>query len=361
MKKYAYIILLWTVLFSSCSSPQKLYEKGKYFKAFDAVLGDIKAGKKNRKDVLLLNKSFSKMIDLARDRMIVLVDGYKINDLTDNFKQYEEVDTRFVKARSYINDDNKLKYEDFRSEKLQLIQDTYDEGKALMVYFNETNNKIDARNAYYHFELVDEYSNEYPDVYQLMQEAKDAATLLYVVNADLDFDFSYEWEVDNAFDDLRGQSGFMKIVYANSFNNGDCFVELDFSKLDVNERVSESTRTYTKQVEDGYTTETDTSGTVTQIPKYIDVSGSVTTRTITKTLTWRIHLEIRKSSVNCDLREQQFRATIEDQVDQYQISGDQRAIPNEYTSNINDRIRSTDDMVDDLIRDLYLKVRNYFY
>ena len=361
MKNDFIIFILSALICFGCSSPKKLYEKGKYFKSFDSVYKEINNGKKDRKDVVLLNKSFSKMIDQSRENMRILQDGYKIKDLQHNFKQYEEVDKRFVKARSYIKEENKVKYDDFVLDKIALITDTYNKGLALMEYFKESNNKLDAKNAFYHFELVKEFSNEYDDIDQLLTDSKSAAVVVYVVDADLDYDYSYQWDVDREFDNLRGESDFFKIIYANSSNQADCFVELEFSRLGIDERQKESSQTYTKEIQDGHTSQTDTSGVVTQVPNYIEVSGTVTTKTITKIIEWRMDIEVRKSSVNCDLREERFRASIEDQVEQYVLSGDERAIPQEFKSNRIDRLRSTDDMVEDLIRDLYLRTRNYFY
>ncbi len=360
--KYRFYFLLVVIFgFSACSSPQKLYEKGKYFKAFDGALSDLKGGKKNRKDVLLLNKSFSKMIDVARQEMNILNDGYKINDLSHNFKQYEEVDKRYVKGRAHLDVDNNEKYVGFSAEKEQLVEDTYQEGKALLTYFEESENKSDARNAYYHFELVKEHGSGYSDIDQLLNESKRLAILIYSVDADLDSDFTYQWDVDRQFDDLEGEYGFVKIVYDNNSISSDCQVELDFSRLDVDERSDESSRSYSKEIIDGYKTETDTSGNSKQIPIYKDVTGRVTTKSITKTVAWRIDLEIVRSSVNCGLREERFRAEVEDRVEIFELSGDERAIPDEFKNSSNERLKNTDDMVDDLIDDLYRKVRNYFY
>lgn len=346
---------------ASCSSPQKLYEKGKYFKSFDAVLGDLSGGKKNRKDVLLLNKSFSKMIDMAREEMYVLNDGYKVNDLSHNFEQYEKVDKRYTKGRSFLDDDNDSKYGLFTEDKRLLVSDTYEEGNALFAYFEKSKNKSDARNAYYHFELVKEHGYGFDDIDELLYDSKIAATLIYKVKADLDSDYSYQWDVDRRFDDLEGEDGFVKIVYDNTSYDGDCNVELDFSRLDVNERSDQSSQSYSKEIIDGYTTKTDTSGNTTQIPIYKEVSGRVTTKTITKTVSWRVDLEIVKSSVSCDLREERFRESIENKAKIYDISGDSRAIPEEFKNPPNDRLEDTDDMVDELLDELYRKIRNYFY
>jgi hypothetical protein len=359
---YRLLVLLSFLFFlTNCSSPQKLYEKGKYFKAFDSVLGDLKGNKKNRKDVLLLNKSFSKMIDISRDNMVFLEDGYKVHDLEYNFEQYEEVDKRYVKGRSFLDDNNTVKYEKFNNEEITLVLDTYEEGNALLAFFEESKNKIDAQNAYYHFELVKQYGTGYNDVDQLIKDAQIAGTVIYNVDADLDSDFSYQWDVDRKFDNLEGEEGFVQIVYDNSYVDGDCYVELDFSRLDVDESDNESVQNYTKKIIDGYTTTVDTSGKTIKKPIYKEVSGSVTTVSIRKTVSWIVDIEITKSNVNCNLRQDRFKASVVDQVEIHEIKGDERAVPSEYLSNSNENIEDTDDMVDELLEILYDKIRNYFY
>ena len=354
-------IFLSLLLIISCASPKKLYEKGKYFKAFDSVLNEIEDGKKDRKNLVLLNKSFAKMIDLARDEMKVLEDGYKINELRDNFDQYEKVDSRYEKGRQYLDDANKEKYVGFNQEKVQLVEDTYLEGKDLMAYFEESNRKLDARNAYYHFELVRENSNAYDDIESLLREAKEKAIILYNIDADLDSDFSYQWDVDRRFDDLEGEEGFYKIVYDYSEGSEDCRVELDFARLDIDEKENESKKSYTVQVIDGYETKTDTSGNTVEVPIYKDVSGTVILTIVTKTVSWRIDLELLKSNQNCDLKERRFRESVEDKIEIVRLEGDQRAIPDEYKNRTNEKLEDTDDMVDDLLDKLYRDVRNYIY
>jgi len=360
--KYRFCILtIFIFALTCCSSPQKLYEKGNYFKAFDSVLKDIEGNKKDRKNLLLLNKSFSKMIDVSRDEMRSLEDGYEVTDLKHNLEQHEEVDKRYVKGRSYINDENDNKYGIFTVDKNQLLSDAYEEGKDLLKYYDESKNKTDARNAYYHFELVKKYGNDFQDINNLLSEARELATVIYNIDADLDSDFSYQWEVDRVFDDLEGESDFVKIVYDDSYESEDCSVVLDFSRLDVDESQKKSSQEFSKEIIDGYTTETDTSGNTTQLPIYKKVYGQVTVVSLTKKVSWSIDFDIVNSSINCDLKHKRFRESVEDRIERYELGGDDRAIPSEYKGNQNDRIKDTDDMVDELLEALYKKIRNYIY
>lgn len=359
MKLQYYILFVLILGLTNCSSPQKLYEKGKYFKAFDSVLGDLKSGKKTRKNNVLLNKAFSKMIDETRNKLYSLEDGYDVSDLQYNFDQYEEVDSRYSKGRSFLDDDNDLKYEGLRSEKSNLVRNAYEEGKDLMAFFGQSNNKLDARNAFHHFELVEQYGSDYDDIDQLLYDSKSAAMILYHIETDLDSDFSYEWDIDRKFDDLEGESGFVRIYYENNIDYADCYIRLEFSRLDVDERDRSSTQNFSENIIDGYSTKTDTSGNTIETPIYKEVTGSVKAISITKNVEWKVDLKIIKSSINCDMREKRFRADVEDKVEEYEIRGDERAIPQEYKTNSTDRLERTDDMVEDLIDELYTQIRRY--
>jgi len=61
------VLLSMIMIIASCSGPQKLYEKGKYGRAFDKALSKAKKGK-DRKMKTLLNKSFAKLIDQTRTK-----------------------------------------------------------------------------------------------------------------------------------------------------------------------------------------------------------------------------------------------------------------------------------------------------
>lgn len=355
---YIAIILLFCL---GCSSPQKLYEKGKYFKAFDSAFSDLKSGKKDRDNKILLNKAFSKMIDVAREQMVYLENGYQIRDLQDNFEQYEEVDKRYVKARAYIDEDNRTKYDIFYQEEVRLIANTYEEGKALMDFFEESKNKLDAQNAYLHFELVSKYSRDYPDIQKWLDESIEAAIVVYNVYADLDSDFSYQWDVDRKFNDLEGEDGFLQIVYDDNSVEADCKVELDFSRLDIDERKNQSSQNFSKEIIDGYKTETDTSGNSVQVPIYKEVYGSVNTVSLIKSISWSVEIEVLKSTINCNLDETRYRAIVDDQVEIYELEGDERAIPSEYKNQSVEELEDTDDLVDELIEKLYDSIKKHFY
>jgi hypothetical protein len=230
-----------------------------------------------------------------------------------------------------------------------------------MIYFDKSRNKSDARNAYYHFELVRQYGAGYRDIDQLLFDSKNAAMVIYNVDADLDSDFSYQWDIDRRFDDLEGERGFVKIIYDNNTVPSDCYIQLDFARLDLDETSSEAVNHYNKKIQDGYKTETDTSGNSIQIPIYKEVSGTVTIKSIKKIVSWRVDLEILNASQNCSFQEERFRASVEDKAEIFELSGDQRAIPEEFKNNTDDRLKDTDDMVEELIDELYRIIRAYFY
>jgi len=101
--------LLLIVLVTSCSGPQKLYEKGRYDKAYDKALSKLKEGK-DRKLKILVNKAFSKLIDQTRDELIDLNRNFDLSDADRNLKRYDEVGERFEAGEMYLTDENGLKF-----------------------------------------------------------------------------------------------------------------------------------------------------------------------------------------------------------------------------------------------------------
>ena len=361
MKTQLLISLVFILFIAACSGPQKLYEKGKYDKAYDKALSKLQKGK-DRKMKTLVNKSFSKMIDQTRDELIYLDRNFDLADAEKNLKKYDKASERFEEGEEFLTDENIEKHNSLRSEKDELVSDVYDEGFALMETYNTSSRKVDAREAFAYFLLVDKYCNtDYPNMDQLLNESFEGGTVVYNVNADLNFDQEYRWEVNRRFDDIEGRQGFTRIVYDRQGNVGDCMVELDFDRLDEDYQERSSTKNYTEKIEDGYTTQTDTSGTQIKTPIYKNVTGSVTTKRITKTVSWRLELDVRSMNNDCNLRGERFSRVIVAEVDQFITNGDERAIPSKYLRNQNEKLQSTDDMVDDLIDELYRDIYEYLY
>lgn len=359
--KYLLISLFIIIFISACSGPQKLYEKGNYFKAYDKALSKLKKDK-DRKMRTLVNKAFFKMIDQTRDELIDLNRNFEINDAEKNLKMYDEVHERFEEGKVFLTNENVEKNAGLTDEKDNLVSDLYEEGLAFMNDYNSSRLKIEAREAFAYFSLVDKYcSSDFPNMDQLLNESFEAGTVIYNVNVDLNFDQEYRWEVNRKFDDLEGRQGFTRIVYDRQGNVGDCLVELDFDSLDEDLRESTTTKNFSEEIEDGYTTSVDTSGKEIKTIKYKTITGSVTTRNVTKTVRWRVSLDVRSMNINCNLREERFSKELVDEVDQYEISGDERAIPSEFLDKKSQNLESTDDMVDDIIDELYRDVYNYIY
>lgn len=361
--KYAPHSLALLVIFciSSCSSPQKLYEKGKYDKAYDAALSEVKE-KKDRKSKVLLNKAFAKWLDNVRGDMIVLADGYEIDDLKHNLDLYADVDDRYAQGSVYLDDENHIKYDQMVVDQDAEIDATYAEGLALIADYRIRQEKRNAQAAYYHFRLVNEYAQtDYPDLDQLMADALDLGTIVYNVTAQLDFGLSYEWDVDRRFDDMEGRDGFVQVIYNGPSSVGDCQVVCDFSRLEENYRTDVSNQNFSKEIEDGYKTHVDTSGNTIKTPQYRTVTGTVQTTRTSKIIAWRVDLEVRNVTGHCDLREYRFTEQVVDEVDEYATGGDDRAIPSKFFQQNNQRLEDTDDMVDDLIDELYRDIRDYIF
>jgi hypothetical protein len=141
----------------------------------------------------------------------------------------------------------------------------------------------------------------------------------------------------------------------------DCVMEIVLHDLDFDLDESSSTDKYERRVEDGYETKVDTSGQEIQIPKYINVSGSVTTTTFRKTGSFRVEVNIRSKSDNCNLSGADFWTELEDVITEEIREGDERALPNNSSSIFTEELRDDDEMAEEMAINLYNQVVDYYF
>ena len=302
------------------------------------------------------------MIDQTRDELIYLDRNFELYEAESNLKKYDGVGERFEAGKTYLTDENVLKFLSFKAEKEALVADVYDGGLLLMDEFKTSQRKEVAREAFAYFSLVNKYcSTDFPNMNELLNTSFEAGVVLYNVNVDLNFDQTYRWEVNRKFDDLEGQKGFVRIVFDSPGNVGDCLVELEFDRLDVDFQDRTSTKNYSGEVEDGYTTKTDISGQVIKVTMYKTVTGSVTTKRITKRVRWRVNLDVRSMSSDCMLKEERFSEEVTDEIEKYESSGDIRVMPYKFLQKNTSKLENTDKLVEEIIDELYRDIYNYLY
>ncbi len=364
--KIKLLVFLAAIAILSCHSPQELYKDGKFTKAYTKTLKNLKK-KKSRKAKVLLNKAFIKMVEESQANMHSFGNNYRIRDIKSNLIEYRDIADYYQDGKQFLKKEARDIYTKFKTEGTDFFSEVYSMADSHMEDFGNSNNgnKRDAQKAYLLYDLLknngDSSSPKYRQLDKDLATSYDAAIVVYNVEMDMFFN-DFRWEIERRFDDLEGESGFNVFRFNEKFDNYDCKLVLYFDDVDVDIDQSESSRTFTERILDGYDTRTDTSGHTVKKPRYVDVQGEVITLSTRKTVSWTVELVSRyNQSSDCNIRSDRFRAYEQDEAKKYQVRGDQRAIPSQYLNSSGDRLKDTKDMVEDVLDELYYEVRRYLY
>jgi len=180
MKNFIYTLIL-ALVFSSCSSVNKLVEKGKYDKAIELAVKKLRGKKKKKtKYVKGLETAFKKMMirDMAHVDRLIEKDNPKYWD--EIFETYRNINRR----QEIIQPLLPLVSEDGYRAKFKFLKTgSLEKGaaeKAGLFYYNKAQadlemarkgNKISAKNAYISLENIGKYYDNYKDVDELLEEA----------------------------------------------------------------------------------------------------------------------------------------------------------------------------------------------
>lgn len=364
MRKYSfYLFISIPFLLLSCFSAKQKFEKGKYDQAFDLALKRLEKGKGDKSDKNILNRSFRELVDESQANANTLLETNNPDNWELAYAGYDAVNKRFDAGRKYLVSTQEPLNQTIKSEKQNLekrIVDTLMQiGQYNLDYAIRDNKKWLAQYAYQQFRKTQSY-RQIPGIDTLIQDCIDYGTYIYIVDADADFASSYRWEIDRQFDDLANENfEFIRIFYDQYVNNADCDIEIRFRRLDFDVKETVKTNQYTKKVLDGYKTVVDESGNETKEAIYKDVSAEVKDKELTKTASWECALDAKPASQNCRKRDKYFNRSYSSKIHRYEISGDARAVPDQYKNQTMQEFEDEGKMVAELINLLYRDVRNY--
>jgi len=323
------------VIVISCASPLHSYKKGNYEKAFSSALKKIKSGKKERQLKSILNKSFEKLIE---------EDELSYNDLmlSDMLEDWEEAYTgrdkliqMYDEGERYLDNDYDKPIQKARKDNVELehniVHNYIDLGDMNMEVYTESGDKYAAQEAYYAYRSARNYG--YSDRIEGLELRQDEAliggTIIIVIDVDT-WASEYSWKIENRFNNIENYSKlFQEILHNEYVTNADCRIEIEFSILNITSNEQRNNQTYNDEIQDGYTTVVDTSGNSTNEPKYIQVSGQVTTIEETRTYSWDIRVDVDRGSSYCKFSDRSYNVSDQVVISQYEISGDERAIPSQ--------------------------------
>ncbi len=353
------------VFISACSSPQKSFDKGDYEKAYKSALKNIKKGKKSRKDKVLLNKSFNELVKQKSNEAERYLRSNDLGDWEMAYLEYDDLLDLYYDGKVQLDNSHDARLAIIQREQdtlgVDIARNYYELGSMSMDGYYEEYNKAYAQDAFLYYEKTALYDADYPAIDSLREDAFDLAVVNVLVEVNAPFERIYEWEIDRRFSDIERESeGFYEISYERNLTNVDCTLEVDFSSIDSYASEDRSAQRFSEEIEDGYETRVDTSGNSTRVPLYRTVTGEVTTIREILTYRWRVAVSVFGSRDFCDFRNRNFETQEETFRERYEISGDRRAIPSGYESSRGD-FDDEDDIVDEMIDDLYREISNYYF
>lgn len=365
MKPYSFVFLS-LIIFMGCVSPQKHFTKGNYQKAFNGALKELNGDKNKRKNKVLLNKAFQRMLEEADVQFQNLSTSHSLEQREDALYLYEPVISSYRNGRSYLNAEYDLEIDQIENEvanlEYSLAEEYFLEGQRGMESFDKYYDKYAAQDANRYFNKSREFRFEHESLDSLLDWSFRAGLIHIVIETNA-WDFQYNWRIDNQFRNIINQSrGFRVVHYENLLSNADCYVDINFNNLEVIDSESFYNESFTEEIQDGYKTVVDTSGHSSSVPNYITVQGTVKVNTTTRQYNWRVLSTVRKMSNYCSLDTRQFGAQKQETIETYEFSGDSRAIPNRFKNQLPQNFKDNEDrIIESLIADIYRDIQYSYF
>lgn len=354
------------MLLASCASPQKSFNKGDYEKAYDQALKNIKKGKKSRSDRSILKESFQEIMRSQKDKIARNNNSNMIEDWEEAYLAYEELFRKYEEGKTYLYNDMGSEISILRSDQDQLKEDIaenyYQLAEESYLAYQEDNYKLDAQDAYVYYDKASDYDSHHSDIGRKMDQALEWGTVHILVMAEQRFGFSNNWDIDREFSQVERRSrGFEEVYYESNEIDADCVLEVVLDEPATSVRDSRSTESFSERIEDGYDTQVDTSGNTTRIPRYTTVTGTVTTIREEIIFFWEAQVLPSGDSKLCNRRRRVISAEERVNNEVYEWTGDRRAIPSRYLNNNNRNQFREEDVMDDLLEELYEEFVRYYF
>lgn len=183
MKKlYLLILILFPIMFWSCSSGKKAYEKGNYSEAVLKSINRLRKNPSHKKSKETLRKSYPLAIGLLEDQANNKLAGESPSKYTDALRIYQDINylaDEIRRSPGALKVIPQPKYFSAKVEELKQLaaKESYERGLVAL----KRNTREDAKEAYFLFKNANEFVTGYKDVRNKLEEAKFEATLKVIV------------------------------------------------------------------------------------------------------------------------------------------------------------------------------------
>lgn len=354
-------------LFTACTSPREAFENQDYDKAYKLALASLNQGKGGKEERRILQQSLENILARESEEGRRLADSEKPEGWETTLGINYGLQEKIKEARAFLPEAFEKDLHTLTRQARWLRKSLYDHyyarGREDLEEAASTGLKEHAQLAHGAFTKARLYAEALsPQLDSLTQLAHRKGIVYYVVEIDAPFDITYNWEIEHVFSRLEEEGGgFLRIAYEEPLKNPDCAIVIRFNPLDIEIEEETGDEDFNREVIIEYETVTDTVGNETRVPVYGNVEGNVLIITRTKTATWEAEALINALTPNCSLPPHSFQASASSTAREIRTSGDERAIPREYLDAPEENFREEDDMVEELLEDLYEQVVRAFF
>lgn len=246
MKRHIGVSAILLVLIFACSTGKKALQKGDYFSAVSKAVERLKSSPENKNAIQVLSDGYPMTLEWTQEEMDLVLSSnnsfkweqaislmQQVNQLSDLIRSTPAARKIVSNPKSYTSE-LKMAYE-------KAAEERYNAGLSEL----DVNSRESARSAYDHFARANQLVNNYKDTRQLMDEAKNSATLHVVVEAipvnTQRYRLSSEFFYNQVFEYLNNQfrqSGFVSFYTPfqaenAGLNNADFIVDMEFFDFSV--------------------------------------------------------------------------------------------------------------------------------
>ena len=361
------ICFLFLALLAACSSPQEAYEKQDYSKAYKLALAGLKKDKGDMEMRSILRHSLEQILEAQRPESRRVAGAGNPVRWGEALGINHETPRKARGGRGFLpgafEKDLDGLLQEARGLRQRLYDTYYEQGRAQLAKADSTGLKRHAQQANSDLNKARQYAEAAPaELDSLRNLAHRKGVLYYSVETQAPFNFFYSRAIGRVFEDVEDYSGgFLQIVYEKAICNADCALEIYVSSLDIDISEQQGDEDYNQDVILEYQTVTDSSGEKTKVPVYGTVQGNVIIITKTKTASWEADVNIQALSPNCSLSGESFQAEASSVTREIRISGDERAVPEQYLNAPQEEFMDEEEMVEQLLEDLFDQIaRRYF-
>ncbi len=267
--KHFWIFILSVLIVSGCSSPQKLYQKGKYDAALSKAIKKTNKKPGKTKYVSVIKDAYRVANENDRNRITYLKKSGEPDVWEEVFIRYENLKSRQTLIKTLpqnILSNLNINYVDYDSEILAAKRKAADYYYALGKKLLQSNQKKDARSAYNYFQRIKDFYSSYPGLQNLIDEAKAKGMTYVLIQSEVDVLLtSNDFERFMKDIETRGLQSFW-VVYDIDPAHGtfyDYHILLTVNNIFFSpESVREKETVETKEIQDGYQYVYDQNGNV---------------------------------------------------------------------------------------------------